>query len=286
MSSNRSFHYDIQYPNPIDYKDISLKQIGTAFLQSGAVIDTHSHIDFFELTIITKGKGKITTNNFSLPVKAGDIYVSFPYDLHKIESDRIEEMHYNYLAFFIKKEDMLSESKKICEEYAHPAERIIHDDTLNSLLGSAISETRNKKVFNKEYLEAIFTQILIRIIRDFSNQTVEKTHPQKREEICYQVMDYINSHLYSIESLTDISNYFNYNYSYLSKIFTAVTSQSISEYFRFQRLETARDLILKGELSITQIAELLNYSSIYAFSKSFKAKYSISPRDYRKKQAL
>ena len=37
----------------------------------------------------------------------------------------------------------------------------------------------------------------------------------------------------------------------------------------------------EGCLSVTNIAELLNYSSIYAFSKAFKEKYGVSPKRYQ-----
>ena len=107
--------------------------------------------------------------------------------------------------------------------------------------------------------------------------------PKKQEELCYQVMDYINTHIYSITTLTEIADRFRYDYTYLSKIFTRTTSQSISEYYRQRRLEVARALIHEGALTFSEIAEKLQYSSIYSFSKAFKNQYGLSPRDYKKK---
>jgi AraC-like DNA-binding protein len=44
-------------------------------------------------------------------------------------------------------------------------------------------------------------------------------------------------------------------------------------------LETARVLILERKKKFGEIADLLNYSSLFSFSKAFKAKYGISPRE-------
>jgi YesN/AraC family two-component response regulator len=79
-------------------------------------------------------------------------------------------------------------------------------------------------------------------------------------------------------------NNWNYNYSYLSHLFHSITSQTLSAYFQKRRLETAAGLLSENDLSITQIAQMLQYSSVYAFSKAFRTYYGVSPREYRGKQ--
>ena len=277
-----NYHYKQDYNPPKIYSDIHLLQIGTAFMQPNTTVDLHTHVDFFELTVVSSGKGVITTNNSAIPVEKGDIYVSFPFDQHKIDSDVQSPMNYSFIAFFVKNSNFLSDVEEIISLYGHPAERIIHDDTVSQLLSQAIFETRKDSIYSEEYISSLLTQIVIQIVRHFKKQSNEISLPGKREELCFQVMDYINSHIYSITSLSELSKHFSYDYSYLSKIFTQTTSQSISDYYRFQRLEVARDLIHKNSLKLTQIAEKLNYSSIYSFSKAFKQQYSLSPREYKK----
>ena len=80
-----------------------------------------------------------------------------------------------------------------------------------------------------------------------------------------------------INNLSDLSDVMNYNYSYLSAIFKSQTGNTISEYYQLKRLGAARQLIIEGKLSVNKIAEIFGYSSIYSFSKAFKAKYGIAP---------
>ena len=279
---NLNYHYIQNYNPPVSYGNISLLQIGTAHMQPNTRVGVHSHVDFFELTAVTSGKGIISTNNVPVPVGEGDIYVSFPFDGHMLDSDSEEVMNYNFLAFFIKSNELLQDMEKLVLSNKSPSERIIRNETLSALLTSAISEMKKERKYQKEYLESLFTQIVIQVIRSFNKHYAVPSAPNKREELCYQVMDYINSNIYSIRSLSELSKHFSYDYTYISKIFTQTTSQSISEYYRFQRLEVAKELIRRGEFKLTEIAEKLNYSSIYAFSKAFKSQYSVSPREYRK----
>ena len=279
-----NYHYEQQFNPPRPYENLDLLQIGTSYFQAGTAVALHSHVGFFEISAISSGKGIIWTNNVAVPVSQGDIFISFPYDTHSIEADANEDMNYSFCAFFLKDEELISEMEKLSRIYSKPSDRIIRSDRVNSLLAAAIAETSKERIMQKKYLESIFTQMIIQIIRSFNRQTPTVSTPSKREELCYQVMDYINTHIYSITSLEEIAKQFSYDYTYISKIFTKTTSRSISEYYRFQRLEVARTLIHEEGLKISEIAEKLNYASIYSFSKAFKKQYGISPMEYKKKE--
>ena len=279
-----SYHYEKLFNPPRSYSNLDLLQIGTSYFQPGTAVALHTHVGFFEVTAVTEGKGCISANNVSVNVEKGDIFISFPYDTHSIEADPREGMNYSFCAFFLKDAELLSALEKLSVNYGKTSDRIIHSDTVNSLLATAISETGKERLHQKQYIEAVFTQMIIQIIRAFNKQSQNVATPSKREELCFQVMDYINTHIYSISSLEEIAEQFRYDYTYISKIFTKTTSKSISEYYRFQRLEVARALIHEDRLKMTEIAEKLKYSSIYSFSKAFKKQYGVSPREYKKRE--
>ena len=95
-------------------------------------------------------------------------------------------------------------------------------------------------------------------------------------------MNYIDTHLYSIKHLEVLAEVTGYSYGYLSDLFRKVTGNSLSGYFQEKKLQAAALLLQENKLQITQIAETLNYASVYAFSKAFRRQYGISPRQYRK----
>ena len=94
-------------------------------------------------------------------------------------------------------------------------------------------------------------------------------------------MNYIDTHIYSLTSLDELATKFNYNYSYLSSLFSRATGKTLREYYLERRLEVARTMVLEKNKKIWEIAEMLNYSSAFAFSKAFTAKYGVSPKQMR-----
>ena len=91
-------------------------------------------------------------------------------------------------------------------------------------------------------------------------------------------MNYIDTHIYSLTSLEELAEKFNYNYSYLSALFSKITGKTLREYYLERRLEVARTMVLEKNKKIWEIADMLNYSSAFAFSKAFTAKYGVSPK--------
>jgi quercetin dioxygenase-like cupin family protein len=88
------------FRHPLIYDGLQLLQIGRMFCKSTTVIDTHVHMDCYELTVVTDGQGLISTNGIPTQVKKGDIYVSLPCDAHKIEADSQNPLKFDFFAFY------------------------------------------------------------------------------------------------------------------------------------------------------------------------------------------
>ncbi|MBM3823191.1 MAG: helix-turn-helix transcriptional regulator [Verrucomicrobia bacterium] len=67
---------------------------------------------------------------------------------------------------------------------------------------------------------------------------------------------------------------------YLSRIFSAQTGQTISQYLRDLRLEKAAELLRQGEHNVTEAAMEVGYSSLSHFSQAFHEKFGCCPGLY------
>ena len=94
-------------------------------------------------------------------------------------------------------------------------------------------------------------------------------------------MNYIDTHIYSIKKLEDLAKITDYSYGYLSALYKKTTSNTLSDYYHEKKMDAARLLILENKYKIIEIAEMLNYTSVYSFSKAFTKRYGISPRNYK-----
>ncbi len=70
-------------------------------------------------------------------------------------------------------------------------------------------------------------------------------------------------------------------YSSLSKLFSEVTSTTIERYYIEQRIERVKELLSYDELTLTQIAYRLHYSSVAYLSSQFKMVTGMTPTAYK-----
>ena len=71
------------------------------------------------------------------------------------------------------------------------------------------------------------------------------------------------------------------DYSALSNLFSEVEGTTIEQYFISQKIERVKELLMYNELSLSEIAWQLNYSSVAHLSKQFKKITGLTPTFYK-----
>ena len=281
--SEKRYHLDKHYlEEPVMYGDVSLIQIGRLHCTANTVIGMHLHRNWFEFTVVRGGRGTISTNGVDTAVSSGDIYVSFPCDVHEIRIDLGERMEYDFFAFYTTSKTLSKALKSITQNFRGGDKRIFQDSKISQLVEYAISEfTTEEKPFLQSALGDIFHLIIVYLIRNFNDIQQKSANVSQPEILCFQLMNYIDTHIYTIKNLKTISPKFNYNYGYLSGLFKRTTGKTLSEYHQLRKMETGKALVLEKKKSIGEIAEMLGYN-LYSFSKAFKRTYGISPKNLQK----
>ncbi len=67
-----------------------------------------------------------------------------------------------------------------------------------------------------------------------------------------------------------LENKIGYDYNYLSSLFSSIENITIEHYFILQKIERAKELLKYGELTLSEIAYQLGYSSVQHLSNQFK----------------
>ena len=78
-----------------------------------------------------------------------------------------------------------------------------------------------------------------------------------------------------------ISKKLDYDYTYLSNLFTEVKGMTIQQYIIINKIERAKELLLYDELNLTQISFKLNYSSVGHLSNQFKKITGLTPSHFK-----
>jgi AraC-like DNA-binding protein len=73
----------------------------------------------------------------------------------------------------------------------------------------------------------------------------------------------------------------HHEYTYLSSLFSAVEGRTIENFFIEQRIEKAKELIIYGQMNLSEIAYELEYSSVAHLSGQFKKVTGLTPSHFK-----
>lgn len=76
----------------------------------------------------------------------------------------------------------------------------------------------------------------------------------------------------------------NHEYSYLSRLFSSVEGITIEKYITSQKIERVKELLFYNEMTLSQIAYQLDYSSVAHLSAQFKKETGMTPTDFKKQK--
>ena len=84
-----------------------------------------------------------------------------------------------------------------------------------------------------------------------------------------------------IKLSTYLSSGLNQEYTSLSKLFSETEGRTIENYFIMQRIEKAKELLVYGQLNLSEIAFELDYSSVAHLSSQFKKITGLTPTHFK-----
>lgn len=104
-------------------------------------------------------------------------------------------------------------------------------------------------------------------IEKIKNLIVDLVH-HKNNDLKVNLSDYL------VENL-------NQDYSTLSNLFSEVENTTIEKYFISQKIEKVKELLIYNELSLSEIADMLNYSNVAHLSNQFKKITGFTPTYFK-----
>jgi len=106
-----------------------------------------------------------------------------------------------------------------------------------------------------------------RLIGQIKSSIIEIIH-QNNSELKSNLSDYLSSKLH-------------HDYTYLSNLFSEVEGTTIEKYFIAQKIEKVKELLVYDELSLSEIAYQMNYSSVGYLSNQFKKVTGLTPTHFK-----
>lgn len=142
-------------------------------------------------------------------------------------------------------------------------------------LGKAVVEEALKaadRVQIRESLEAVGFELL----DDKRHQLTEQIRTAIIELVHY------DNNISKLKLSEYVSGKCHYSYGGLSKLFSKENGISIEKYYIAQKIERIKELLLDDELTISDIAAMLQYSSVAHLSAQFRQETGMSPSEFKR----
>jgi len=121
---------------------------------------------------------------------------------------------------------------------------------------------------DSELLSVIISMVLLCVDRQNSSK-----------DVCLKIKKHLDSlDRYSLD-MSEVSRELGYSREHITRIFSAAYHVTPAQYFAARKMSIALSHLLSGK-QVTEVAEMMGYSSPYAFSKAFKKHFGLSPQKY------
>lgn len=149
------------------------------------------------------------------------------------------------------------------------------------LLDKIFAEMKKESLSGLLHLKAIFWQIICDFFESSSPDTCQYLHKFRGYYRQREAITYISENLQAGLRIQEIANALHTTAHLLSRTFRQDTRLGLKEYMEQMLMQKARLLLLYTNRPINKISEELGFSDPFYFSRFFKKREKLSPREYR-----
>ena len=272
----------ITLDNPFNYSNISssldISEIYTKFYQEKGTNynfsgEKHS---YWELTYVDKGELLTTIDGVSYHLKQGDLIFYAPMQFHT--QSTFEKISSSYLTINFKMN--FNHADLLCNKIFS----LKRDSYF--IVTRLIEELSNDNLYSDDLSLCYLKELIIQMLRLDNSHFHSKptTHMQQtyENELLNDILLYIDDNIYEKISVSTLCEHFCISTSMLHSLFKKNMNNTAKNYINELKLSKSKELIRNSTHTLSEISEMLGFSSIHYFSKKFKSYFNISPTEYSK----
>lgn len=284
MFSNNLVESNIDLDHVFEYSNtrssFCVDEIYTKFYQEKGInykFDGDSH-NYWELTYVDRGVLYTNVDGCDYRLEQGDLIFYSPLQFHTQSTDSNTSASYLTLNFEINfSNNVLNLANKVFKTTRNS------QSVLKNLMYELDSDILHSDDLSLCYLK----QLIIQLLRD-SNKSTTSNHPitdmqhNYENEILNKILDYIDNNIENNICVNSLCTKFSLSTSTLHSLFKNNLDTTVNIYINTLKLNKSKDLIAQSTYSVSEISDMLGFSSIHYFSKKFKHVFGISPTEYAK----
>lgn len=225
-----------------------------------------------QFIIVTEGKGYMITPDKRQTLTRGNGIMLLPSNTVEIKSDSIEPFSLIYIKLFgesVKQLTSLIEKRE---------EGCLLDFSGNGKIIDAAQDliTECGKTFNTDFSIML---CLMEFLLGIEERYTVKKQPTKNVYMT-QAVDYIKKNYNKNITVESISDLLGIERSYLSRLFKTYKNKSTQNYIIDYRISQAKRMFEEEDMNVSQVSAAVGYTNIYCFSRIFKSRVGIPPKEY------
>lgn len=273
-----SQHYVLDLTKENDIRgNIKLLNVGSAKYSGDWHSLPHAH-NYAELFYIVGGDGQFRIEDELYPVSTHQLVIVNPNVIHTEVSYEAHPLEYIVLGI---------EGLELIVEDTGDGRFCILDyrggDMILSCLRNILLEMESGHPGYETICQAYVEILIVRLLRStkFAVTSAASTPLVNRQ--CAAIRRYIDSHYKEPLNLDLLAEEAHVSKFYLSHSFKREYGISPINYMISRRIAESRHLLVETDMSLSQIARILGFSSASYFSQTFRRAEGTSPQDYRKR---
>jgi len=241
-----------------------------------SVPHTHNHTELF---YIVGGKGQFLIEDQAFPVDANNLVIINPNVLHT--EDSLNAQPLEYIVLGIEGIELattdISNGRFCILDHFESVE-------ISGCLRNILREMEQKNTGYEDVCQAYMEILVIRLMRATSIAVPAEPQTITTNRQCAAIRRYIDLHFKEALTLEQLAEEGHMNKYYLSHAFKREYGISPINYMISKRIEESKYLLAETDLAMSQIAQLLGFSSLSYFSQVFHRTQGITPKEYRNNQ--
>lgn len=240
-----------------------------------SVSHTHNHTELF---YIVSGKGQFFIQDQLYPVNVNNLVIISPNVIHTEVSLNAHPLEYIVLGIegIELKACSSSNGLFLILDRFESAE-------IAGCLRNILRETELKNTGYEDVCQAYMEILIIRLMRNTALSIPTESQALSANRQCAKVRQYIDLHFKEALTLDQLAEEGHMNKYYLSHSFKREYGVSPINYMVSRRIEESKYLLAETDLSLSQISQLLGFSSLSYFSQVFRKTQAVTPMEYRQR---
>lgn len=238
-----------------------------------SVPHTHNHLELF---YIVGGKGQFLIQDQLYPVNVNNLVIINPNVTHTEVSLNAQPLEYIVLG--------IEGIELATSENSNGQFNILdHFESveISGCLRNILREMEQKNTGYEDVCQAYMEILIIRLMRNIALAVPTEPQVVSGNRQCAAVKRYIDLHFKESLTLEQLAEDAHMNKYYLSHAFKREYGISPINYMITRRIEESKYLLAETDLSMSQIAQLLGFSSLSYFSQVFRRTQATTPMEYR-----